>query len=623
VPQRQLPNADLPYPIAPQQTWHFKQSIEYEMTANRAVLDLASRYREQWLYNIYVMGKNSIDKGKTDTWTITPKKIAAVEATIAKDAGEGAGGRRVSATAGGGFLPTAPTKYYDALRDPAARDPRGYILPADQPDFLTATKFVNTLIKNGITIHRATAAFTVGGKQYPAGSYVVKAAQAFRPHVMDMFEPQDHPNDFLYPGGPPIPPYDITGWTLTYQMGVKVDRILDAFDGPFEKITGGLVKPAPGAITGPGTPAGYLLTHAQNDAFIVVNRLMKNGDEVYWLKAAVTGQTGPAGWAPGTMYIPARPETAAVLKKATTDLGVSFTAVASKPDVEMLKLKPVKIGLWDIYGGSMPSGWTRWLMEQYEFPFEVVYAPTLDAGNLKSKYDVLIFVDGGIPALAPGGRRGGGGFGEMPNADTIPTEYRAQLGRVTAAQTLPKLKQFLEEGGTILAIGTSTSLIDHFKLPLTSALVEHTAEGDRALPQEKFYVPGSLLKVAVDNTNPLAYGMDKSATVVFDSSPAFRMLPDAPQKGIKSVAWYDSATPLQSGWAWGQHYLANAVAIADASVGKGKLFLFGPEINFRDQPHGTFKLLFNGIYYGPAYAAAGGAGAKTQSETAASAAAAR
>jgi hypothetical protein len=211
----------------------------------------------------------------------------------------------------------------------------------------------------------------------------------------------------------------------------------------------------------------------------------------------------------------------------------------------------------------------------------------------------------------------------MPNPDTIPAEYRAQLGRVTAAQTLPKLKQFLEEGGTILAIGSSTSLIDHLKLPLTSALVEHTSEGDRPLPQEKFYVPGSLLKVAVDNTNPLAYGMDKSATVVFDSSPAFRLLPDAPQKGIKSVAWYDSATPLQSGWAWGQHYLANAVAIADANVGKGKLFLFGPEINFRDQPHGTFKLLFNGIYYGPAYAAAGSAGAKTQTQTAAAAAAAR
>jgi hypothetical protein len=616
VPQRQLPNGDLPYPIAPQQTWHFKQSIEYSMTANRAVLDIASRYREQWLYNIYVMGKNSIDKGSTDTWTTTPKRIEAVQAAIAKDNPETGRGNR-SATAGGGFLPVAATKYYDALREPSLRDPRGYILPSDQPDFLTATKFVNTLMKNGITIHRATAAFSAGGKQYPAGSYVVKAAQAFRPHVMDMFEPQDHPNDFQFPGGPPIPPYDITGWTLTYQMGVKVDRMLDAFDGPFEKITG-LIKPAPGAIIGPASPAGYLLTHAQNDAFIVLNRLMKSGDEVYWLKAAATGQNGPAGWAPGTMFIPSRPETLAVLKKASTDLGVSFIGVASKPDVEMIKLKPVKIGLWDTYGGSMPSGWTRWLLEQYEFPFEVVFPPTLDAGNLKAKYDVLIFVDGGIPS-AGGGRRGGGGFGEsMPDAATIPAEYRGQLGSVSVEKTLPQLKAFMEEGGTVLAIGSSTSLIQHLKLPLRDALVETTATGERALPQDKFYVPGSLLQVSVDTTDPLAYGMEKTADVFFDHSPAFRLAPDAALRGVRSVAWFPNDKPLRSGWAWGQQYLDGAVAIADASVGKGKLFLFGPEITFRAQPHGTFKLLFNGIYYGPAYAAAGGA-TKTQSQTAASA----
>ena len=101
---------------------------------------------------------------------------------------------------------------------------------ADQTDFLTATKFMNTLIKTGIQMHRATAPLSVGGKTYPAGSYVVKAAQAFRPHVLDMFEPQDHPNDFQYPGGPPIPPYDNAGWTLAYQMGVKFDRVFDNVD---------------------------------------------------------------------------------------------------------------------------------------------------------------------------------------------------------------------------------------------------------------------------------------------------------------------------------------------------------------------------------------------------------
>src|SRR5438132_8764811 len=127
-------------------------------------------------------------------------------------------------------------KYYEMLHSPDKRDPRGYIVPSDQADFLTATKFINTLIKNGVAIHRATGAFTVSGKSYPAGSYVVKAAQAFRAHVMDMFEPQDHPDDIPYPGGAPRPPYDATGYNIAYSMGIVFDRVLEAFDGPFEKL---------------------------------------------------------------------------------------------------------------------------------------------------------------------------------------------------------------------------------------------------------------------------------------------------------------------------------------------------------------------------------------------------
>src|SRR5207244_2574125 len=129
------------------------------------------------------------------------------------------------------------------FRDPARRDPRGFIIPASQPDFLTATKFVNVLLETGVKVHRAKEDFEVGGKRYPAGSYVVKCAQAFRAHVLDLFEPQDHPNDFAYPDAPPTAPYDIAGWTLAYQMGVQFDRSLDAFDGPFEEIQGPLAPP--------------------------------------------------------------------------------------------------------------------------------------------------------------------------------------------------------------------------------------------------------------------------------------------------------------------------------------------------------------------------------------------
>src|SRR5205823_11848343 len=171
---------------------------------------------------------------------ITPRKVAALQAAVPQDTARPAGG---DAGSGGGGRPTTTSpadiaKYVSIMRKPADRDARGYIIPADQPDFLTATKFVNALIKTGITVHRATAAFTVNDKNYPAGSYVVMAAQAFRPHILDMCEPQDHPNDIPYPGGPPTPPYDNAGWTLAFQMAVQFDRILDPFSGPFTPIVG-------------------------------------------------------------------------------------------------------------------------------------------------------------------------------------------------------------------------------------------------------------------------------------------------------------------------------------------------------------------------------------------------
>jgi hypothetical protein len=275
---------------------------------------------------------------------------------------------------------------------------------------------------------------------------------------------------------------------------------------------------------------------------------------------------------------------------------LTFDAVAARPAGDAMKLKPVRIGLWDQYGGSMPSGWTRWLFEQYEFPFDAVFPGTLDAGNLNAKYDVLIFVDGGIPERDGGGR---GGFGAQPAAETIPAEFRGWLGRVTVSKTVPELKKFAENGGTVLTIGSSSVLGHHLGLPIRDALVERVAGGaERPLPREKYYIPGSILEARIDNTQPLAYGMNEHAMVFYDESPAFRLQPEAAMKGVRPIAWYDSPTPLRSGWAWGQQYLDQAVSIVDAQVGKGHVVLFGNEVNWRGQPHGTFKLLFNGIYYG-------------------------
>ena len=109
-------------------------------------------------------------------------------------------------------------------------------------------------------------------------------------------------------------------------------------------------------------------------------------------------------------------------------------------------------------------------------------------------------------------------------------------------------------------------------------------------------MPGALLEARVDTAAPLAYGMRERAYVFFDESRAFRLAPDAAARGVRTIAWFDGPRPLRSGWAWGQHYLDQAAAIVEAPLGRGRVVLFGPEIAWRAQPHGTFKFLFNGIY---------------------------
>ena len=602
APDKQLPQGDWPMPVAPQ-LWHYRQSIEYEITNNRAILDIASRYRETWLYNIYQMGRNSIERGSRDTWTITPKRIAALEAAAAaaQPQGGGRGGRGGAApqTAAGGDSPfagaaarTVPADLYNTvLHDPKMRDPRGYIIPSDQPDFPTAVQFVDALIKNGITILKATAPFQVADKNYPAGSLVVKTAQAFRPHILDMFEPQDHPNDFRYPGGPPNPPYDIAGWTLAYQMGVKFDRIPDAFDGPFQKV-GGLLPPPPAAMQTASNPAGYLMDHRIDNSFTVVNRLLKANCDVYWI-AKPAQNLGP-----GAIWVPASASARAVLERGARELGVPVQAAAKAPAGEALKLKPIRIGLYDQYGGIMPSGWTRWIFEQYEFPFQVVYPAALDAGGLNEKFDVLVFTDGAFRRAGTGGR--GGGFAG-PSPESVPEEYRSSIGRISEDKTIPQVKSFVEAGGTVVTIGGSTSMAELFGIPVKNYLVEMGADGkEHALPREKFYIPGSLMKATIDNTNPVAYGMPDTVDVFFDSSPVFRLEPTAALKRTSAVAWFSGTALLDSGWAWGQQYLDGGTAAAEASVGQGKVVLLGPEVAFRAQPHATFKLLFNSLYYGSA-----------------------
>lgn len=585
VPDRQVRSSGLPMPIEPQE-WHFRQSVDYSVSANKAILDLASRYREDFLFDRWRMGKDAIEHGSKDYWTISPKRVAEMTDKITKDRASGAaaatGGR--GGRGGGGNVGSSVVadSYMSVLKQPDNRDPRAYVMSSAQNDFPTATKFVQALQKSGVQVHRATAAFAANGKQFPSGSWVILMNQAFRSHVLDMMEPQDHPNDFRYPGGPPIPPYDNAGWTLAYQMGVSVERVLDGLTGPFQLLPD-VTGPAAGVVA--KGKAGYYMRPEVNDAATVTNRLTKANVKTSRLPTEF--KDGATTWPAGTWFIPAGGAADRVVAQASKDLGVNFAAANSKPSAAQA-VKPLRIALADRYGGSMPSGWTRLILEQFEFPYTVIYPNEIDAGNLKAKYDVIVFTDGAISA------GGGGGFGGGGQQDTMatPAEFRKMMGRFSPEKSVPSLKTFLTAGGRVVTIGSSIALGKMLGLPIEDYLVG--ADG-RSLPGEKYYIPGSLLEVAIDTTSTIATGMPARASVMFDNSPVMKLGPDAAAKGVRSIATFDTDTPLTSGWAWGQEYLKGGTAMAEAQIGQGTLWLFGPEILFRAQSHGAFKLFLNAL----------------------------
>lgn len=579
LPERQLPDGSLPAPV-PAQTWHFRQSIDYSLTANWALLDYASRHREQLLWNIYRMGRNSIERGSRDTWTASPSALAEASAQ-AKQANAAADADKRGKVEG-----LSPEQVSALLRQPSQRDARGYIIPANQADLPTAVAFINALQLAGVEVLRAQRGFRVAGRNYPTGSFVVRADQAFRPHLRDMFEPQDHPHDFEYEGGPPVAPYDSAGWTLALQMGVAFDRVMEGFDGPFEPLAVDALAMAP-AHAVPASTHGWLLDARVNNAVIAVNRLLKAGADVRRLPQQdgaylVTGIDQKA------------------MQAAVEGTGVMARAAAAGLQGGE-RLRAPRIALWDRYGGSMVSGWTRWVLDHFGFDYEVVYPQQILAGGLHGRFDVLLLPSGALPlpkALAVEGKAGR--VPASPDPAGIPGEFQPLLGELNGEAAVSALRDFLQQGGQVVATGSSSGLALELGLPLTSHLRRQGADGrQQPLGQRDYYIPGSILQVAVDKSRPVNWGLGPQLDVYFsdgrwDNAPVFDL--PAGRADIRPLLRFDSPAPLRSGWAWGQQHLQGGVLAAEADVGAGRLTVFGTDITFRSQTHASFKLLFNSLY---------------------------
>jgi hypothetical protein len=549
VPSRLIPNSNTHYPVLPQ-TWHFKQSIDYSISLNYAVLNYAAKFKEELLFNIYRMGRNSIEKGSQDTWSLSPSKVAVVEKAIEnlKAQDEKLKNQRSN-----------PKQALDSLlKDSKYRDPRAYIISAQQDNPATTIKFLNALSANGIRIEQAKESFTFDGKQYPAQSYLIRTNQAFRPHILDMFEAQDHPNDFEYAGGPPIPPYDAAGWTLAYMMHINFDRAFDDVKGNFATLPYG----EPLKINSPAlaTEKYVVLANKDNESFRVVNALLKQKVKVYRNEA-------------GGFIFPNNIQVKELLAKS----GLSTTGVNNLPNDSKL-IKYLRIGLWDTYGGSMPSGWTRFILEQYGYDFTLVFAPELDKGDLNKKYDVIILPSNALIRTSSS---------SLPA--NLPANYISQWGNMTMNTTLPQLEKFIKNGGHLIAIGNSSKIAEDLKLNVVNHLVD---TDNKPLKREVYYTPGSVLKASVDNNTKSGKGYPSEIDFYFSNNNVYKIQDST----IKPLMWFSSEKVLKSGWSWGEKYLKDGVIGFEKSIEKGKLTIFTSDITFRAQTHGTFKLLFNNLY---------------------------
>jgi hypothetical protein len=463
-----------------------------------------------------------------------------------------------------------------AIEDGKIGDPYAYVIPPGQRDSRATHRLLETLHFAGIEVQQAAEPFQVGEREYPAGSFVILMAQPFRAYVKDLLEKQDHPD--LGPsvaGSSGDEPYDVTAWTLPLQMGVEAVQIKDAFQARLERLDS-IPKPRGELAAGPAR-SGFLISPEPNATAIATNRLLKAGAEVLWLaeETEIGGQLFP----PGSLWVKQPAGAEASLRSTVEELGLRAIPLSESPRGRTMRLAKPRVALYQPWTASMDEGWTRWLLEQYEFPFTPVHDADLQAGKLHDLWDVII-----LP-----GDRGDERLVQGNDWESTPPDFRGGLGD----KGREALREFVSGGGTLITMGDSTEFaLRTFALPVKNAL-----EG---LGRERFSCPGSLLRVLVDRHHPVAYGMASEATAVFENNSAFESAPGFSYTNLKVIARYPGSDLLQSGWMRGEEHLHDRIAAAEASYRKGRVVLIGFRPQFRAQPHNTFKLLFNAIHYASA-----------------------
>jgi hypothetical protein len=461
--------------------------------------------------------------------------------------------------------------------------PFAYFIPKEQRDGPTAVEMLRRLAFGGVRVYQSTAPIAAEGETFAAGTWVIPTDQEFIALAREVLDAQTYPDLREFEGGPPEQPYDAAGWTLPMTMGVRVvtatkplsagDRAnmkALAPDAPvaikptpytavkadakvFDSVPGtgfessamaAAIVPPPTVITGSGPHLS--INPAETNAFRAINAAWK-------ANASVSRS--------GDRYV-----ISGLSDQAATELATSLAVHAERVAAAGDALKRPRLALFEP-PNSMDAGWTKWVLERYGFEFASVNTPDI-TGNLRDRFDVIVIGDEARGILP------GGGFGRVP----APTPEDA--ARVKA------LDAFVRGGGTLVAMSRSAvAAIDQLQLPVKNALA--------GLNRQQFFANGSVLRVTTDPTQPVMAGMPKDADIFVFGSPAFE--PSVGFDGAVLASYPPDGSPLRSGYLLGEKYLQGKAAAVDVKHGDGRVILLGFRPQWRGQPFGTFRVLFNAI----------------------------
>ena len=452
-------------------------------------------------------------------------------------------------------------------------DPYAFVIPPGQRDPLAATRLVQLLQAEAAEVHRADEAFRAGGAAYPAGSYVVRLAQPFGRWVKDILEVQRYPGGGAPPMGRGVErPYDVTAWTLGMLMGVDVVQI----DTPFEvRLTrlDARATPSAGRVAGRGEV--YVLDHGVNNSFVAMNRLLRAGADITWAADPIVVNGRP--YEPGAMVI--REVSRDTMTTLARELALQIEATDAL-DGPALPIVSPRVAVYEPWGGTMDAGWTRWLLETHEFAYTQVRNADLRAGGLRQRFDVIVVPEATTSRILRGLR-----------ASNVRPEYRGGIGEAGSS----RLREFVRGGGTLVTLGNAARFaISALQLPIRDVV--------RGLDEETFFCPGSLLSITVDASHPIGFGMPEMAEAMFVNNGGY-VVERGGGAGVEIVASYPSEPLLRSGSIVGDSHLRGSGAVLDVSVGRGRVIMHTFRTQHRGQTWGTFRLLFNSIFYGPAMAA--------------------